>query len=305
MARRVLLHHHLDDSKELKNLLRMICHLYRLRYDHDLRFLESDSLSDLEGVMTNLALQETLFGSKGLQALISSRDTLRELIAFTIEVSLQGPTCDLHKQLVSLIKPEDVIVSTNYDLILDDALRTKKRLDDSSYALPFSRVHDGNDWKKPEESSGSFEFLKLHGSTNWARCIECSTILRTTKYNTFRPLASLECPRCQRTSGLVRLIIPPIQSKEYNDEPYRFLWLQAARKIEDVERVVVLGYRFSPNDMAVEALLHRISARSPAFEIMNNTKDREAITGRIRRIFPGANPRWTGTLPEFFKAYQP
>lgn len=304
MARKVVLSRNLGSSKELQRLLRTICNLYRLRFDSQLNFLESDSLRNLEAVMTNLAYQETLFGARASQFLVSSRDTLRELIALTIQVSLQGPPCRLHKKLASLVKPQDLVLTTNYDHILDEALAALNRMDDLSYALPFHRVHDGRKWKRTREIQGSYEFLKLHGSTNWARCIECSTLLKTSKSFAFRPLVSLACPRCQSAGGIVRLIIPPLQSKEYNEDPYRFLWLHAARRIEEMERIVVLGYGFSTADIALEALLHRIKTKHPIIEIMNNTKDRDSIKEPLRRIFPNVEPKWTLTLSDFLAGYR-
>jgi len=212
--------------------------------------------------------------------------------------------------LAEIISKSDLVLDFNYDLLLDEALRAANKLDDFGYCIEFFRVKENKNWKKPEGKE-TLELFKLHGSLNWLRCIECSAIFLVREPNTpkkrFDPssLAEIQCPRCRATKSLIRLLLPPIQTKEYNVEPYRFLWRHAAQSLKGVRRIAFLGYSFANTDFATRSLLRRISYHASMDRLdvhfMNPNSKPEM---RFKEYFPiTKTPTRTRNLAEFLEFY--
>lgn len=316
MARKVLLDAGAKKGAKdpLKEMLLRICKGRGIKYDDDYDFLESPLLDDLEEVMTDIDVGSTLFESRHVvRGASHPYNVLVELITFTITRALLGDPCPLHRKLAAIIKEDDVVLDFNYDLLMDEALRLEGKLDDSSYGVNFLRVLKDGDWIRPEEQEKStISLLKLHGSFNWLRCTECSSEFLTRNINIRKEaldLASLKemsCPRCSAEGGpMVRLVIPPVQTKEYNLEPYRFLWRSAAQKLKGILRIAFLGYSFSNTDFATKSLLRQIyryvHGRDVRIHVMNPDS---AAEQRATRLFPlSSTPTMTTSLGKFLEFY--
>jgi len=311
MSRKVLLNTKINETSEvaLKGLFEHFCIERGLRYDDDYRFLEDPTLGDLEDAMTDIDIDSALFDKR-----LIIRDykhpygVLVELIASTINRALRGPPCKLHEELALMMQEDDIVVDFNYDLLMDEALRTEHKLNDFGYNVNFFKVFKDDDWRRPEEQDKSLDFLKLHGSLNWLKCVECSSMLLMHDDNTpkdtfdIRFLSKMQCPRCGSDGGnMVRLLLPPIQTKEYDIEPYRFLWMRAAQRLRGIDRIAFLGYSFANTDFATRSLLRRISYYTPIdglkVHFMNPSSEPE---DRFKRIFPKIEtPTRTESLEEF------
>ncbi len=109
----------------------------------------------------------------------ANRERLMAALAATLEestdVSKRGAVpCRHHAALVDALRPQDTIISFNYDCVMDHALRIHgggKWSARHGYALPRpSRVEGYEHWDAqdpPTSASGSIYLLKLHGSLNW------------------------------------------------------------------------------------------------------------------------------------------
>jgi hypothetical protein len=300
-------------EKPLMNLLKRICLMKGLRYNNTYEFLSDSVLDNLEDIMTSIEIHSSLFESRNV--IWNNRhpyNVLVELIAFTISHALKGGLCSSHRELARLMTRDDVIVDFNYDLLLDDALRSEKKLDDYGYEINFARAFQEGNWVKPEEKVRNINILKLHGSFNWLKCIDCSSILLLRDPKIALPkfsvdsLSQIKCPRCDEKGSLKRLIIPPIQTKEYNVEPYNLLWKIASKRISRVSRIAFLGYSFSNTDFATTTLLRQIynyvQVEKLGIHIMNPDRDTET---RLKAILPGIQtPTFTNDLGEFVRFYK-
>lgn len=80
-----------------------------------------------------------------------------------------GPVCKNYSALVADLQKDDVLVTFNWDALLDRALyATGKWSPSDGYGLDFHAIYD-NEWKRPQvaDSHSEHKLLKLHGSTNW------------------------------------------------------------------------------------------------------------------------------------------
>jgi NAD-dependent SIR2 family protein deacetylase len=85
---------------------------------------------------------------------------------------------EYHRQLVqNLIRKEKlretIIVSTNYDILIDNALTLHSHEFGLDYGIDFANATDRS-YSQPEQS---IKLYKLHGSLNWLYCPTCNTIL--------------------------------------------------------------------------------------------------------------------------------
>lgn len=304
-AKLVIGHDRLD-ARKLRPLFQDLHQLYGLQTrDPD---LDASSLDNLEAVMTHLNIKRQLFDSRRYNPEAIPEEVLKELIAYVIIRAQSGPVSSVHRALATKFGPSDTIVDFNYDLLLENAMETEERFDEGGYCLPFYQVVTPAGVRAMEHDQAKMEVLKVHGSLNWARCIECSSLILVTNplwllrlFPSGNP--SLECPRCNRRSSLELMIVPPLQTKEYADNPFRFLWLYSARRIKGITKIVSIGYSFSDNDRAAEALL-RASVGSQArisLEVVNSPTSRTQLEGRYQKVFPNAEIKWFDSLADYVR----
>jgi len=154
--------------------------------------------------------------------------TLIELISFTLLYAQKGPICDKHYNLAKKLNKGDIVISFNYDTILDDALQKAGKLTDSGYLVEFSKVFKNKTWESPEQKESEVNLLKLHGSLNWNRCKRCklnfllksiSVESRLDMFNYLNP----KCIRCD-TNSVELVLIPPLIGKNYHEFGVDYLW---------------------------------------------------------------------------------
>ncbi len=315
MAKKALLSSITEENSKipLRSLFDQICQERGLIYDNNFEFLDDPSFIDLEAVMTEIDTRGSLFENRfTLRDNKHPYNVLVELIAFTLTRAIRGPQCPLHEKLASLIKDGDVIFDFNYDLILDDALKSIGKLTDWSYNVNFFRTLDGQEWRWPSGESASIDFFKLHGSLNWLKCVECSSIFKDdTRYPfdmfTINHISkNLRCPVCGgKSDSIVRLILPPVQTKAYDADPYRLLWRRAAMTTKKIDRIAFLGYSFGNTDFATRSLLRQVCQSTSIGDLrvhfMDKFSDPEE---RFKRFFPQIkNPTRTKSLEQFIEYY--
>ena len=93
-------------------------------------------------------------------------------------------------------------------------------------------------------------------------------------------------PRCSSGENYAkRVIVPPVQSKDYGDRDIAFLWILADSSLKDLSRIVCIGYSFPSLDFDMISLIRRLRARqSKMFEIDFVSPDRKARE-RAERLF--------------------
>jgi hypothetical protein len=304
-AKLVIDHDRLDATR-LRSLFRDLHQLYGLHLRNP--DLGASSLDNLEAVMTHLNMKRQLFDSRRYHPEPTSEEVLKELIAYVIIRAQSGPVSTTHRALARKFAPGDTIVDFNYDLLLENAMAAEGRFDEAGYCLPFYQVVTPDGVRAMEHDQAKMQVLKLHGSLNWGRCIECTSLILIT--NPLRLLRlfpsrepSLECPRCNRKGSLELMIVPPLQTKEYADNPFRFLWLYSERKTIGTDRIVSIGYSFSDNDRAAEALL-RTSVGSQtriSLDVVTTPDSRTQLERRYHKVFPNAEISWFDSLVDYVR----
>lgn len=99
------------------------------------------------------------------------------MIGVVLKDSLQGSTDDLANEFIKNLNNTDVIISTNYDIVIDNALLGKGN---TNYGVQLRRnafpveyadgIRRGGNLLGPLLNQGPIKLLKIHGSLNWLYC---------------------------------------------------------------------------------------------------------------------------------------
>lgn len=218
----------------------------------------------------------------------ANRERLMAALAATLEestdVSKRGAVpCRHHAALVDALRPQDTIISFNYDCVMDHALRIHgggKWSARHGYALPRpSRVEGYEHWDAqdpPTSASGSIYLLKLHGSLNWQLPSpqEAETGRITLKQRLYQQRGT---PRFT--------IIPPEWSKKIDDDANFFaLWRNAERAVRNARTIALVGFSFTPTDSHAESLF-RVALAANKLKTLVIANPSVADRHRIRGIF--------------------
>jgi hypothetical protein len=263
-----------------------------------------DKRLSLEKVMTEISLENEIFlrmppfyGYRQTSKTFDGADRLApliELVAITISKALEGPPCSKHMKLSDSLKTGDVVISFNYDILMDNALRNSRKLTDYGYLVPF---------QKAEDAPSEVTLLKLHGSMNWLHCSYCGSYFLTRSKKMCEWYVSLPrtCPKCNQSNVyLERVIIPPLLTKDYSTQPMEYLWSEAERQLHRAREIVVIGYSFPHTDFATEALfrigLPWTAQRQTRFTVVNPDKN---VFERFSRAFNTPKVEWVNSLDEY------
>ncbi len=152
---------------------------------------------------------------------------------------------------VSRVRDEDSIVSLNYDLIVDNALR--RLVGRTNYHIP---IRNHQFYPSPLHVPGS-GIYKLHGSLNWLYCPVCREIYTTDhRKEGLEALArSVLCEECETPLEVV--LITPTYLKNYGNSFISQLWHKAQQKLQHAEQVVFVGYSLPEADIDLRIFLTR------------------------------------------------
>jgi len=274
--------------EEVRNLIGKIAPLYG-SHENGIGFFKNPSLN-LEDVMTLLDIDNRLFQqvTDPQRQLIESRElrAIKELLVRTLDYALRGPPCEKHMILAQKMKTGDIVLSFNYDLLMDNALYNKGKMTDYGYRMSFFKVSEDGQWIRPDEKSSEVTLLKLHGSLNWIRCGFCgSLLLYRFRKQTLVGAQDFQCPRCLSEEPYARrMIIPPMQSKSYGDRDIAFLWVQADNLLKDISRIVCIGYSFPPSDFDMVSLIRRFRARQNTISEVYFVSPDRAAKKRLEKL---------------------
>jgi hypothetical protein len=295
------------------NTVSLLGNEQRIRQPAYERFIEvlDDKRLSLEKVMTQLSLEREIFlrlppflgfGESEKDNNSDLLAPLIELVTITISKALEGPPCLKHSKLADSLERGDAVISFNYDILMDNALRNSNMLTDSGYLFPLQKVSDNGHWRRPEETTSDVTLLKLHGSMNWLHCINCNSylLMRSGKIGSWDASLPKLCPNCQEPASFERVIIPPVLTKDYSSQPIDYLWRQAGKCVSRARDIVILGYSLPPTDFATEALL-RIALpyslqKKIRFTIVN--RDRKVFE-RFSETFSSSKIEWKSSLEAY------
>lgn len=256
---------------------------------------------NVEEIFTFLDIGEKMFNPRSNYHLAFSK-AKTYLLDYIIPVLAQksdGQYCEYLEVVFETLKPEDTIISFNWDTIADLTLE-RSGSTQKQYDAYIDLLRGGHPTIRKYSRRGLF--LKLHGSINWSTCKNSGC-----KYHE-RPYLKLEKEkRLPRWLDAVRgpcmgcgakdsssFIIPPMSEKALHANSFMHkLWLLAREQLADARQIIFIGYSFPAGDHYVEWLfrqVHFLSTGVPKITIVNPELDdpKSPTAMRYKSIFRSA-----------------
>ena len=212
--------------------------------------------------------------------------------------------CSKHIKLFENMRDNDTVITTNYDLVIDQSLiRIENEGNDEK---PGQHTRMGrlgpllgtpNFWGgvppallKRERQNGFY--LKLHGSLDWLQCPnqgcpnESRFFCRGVENLGKEVHVGLPCRVCGYPLRI--FLVPPVATKRVDDGGrLAFIWNLALRELTSATRIVIIGLSFAPSDFELRWLIRQSTElRQEAVElhVVNPLREhREAAQPRFGR----------------------
>ncbi|MDG6228702.1 MAG: SIR2 family protein [Candidatus Thermoplasmatota archaeon] len=232
-----------------------------------------------ESLSKNYLFEDVLEIKKDMIFLIST--VIKKTIEESTNPDILKPSRIFIEKLHELYKRNiDVsIISTNYDIIMDNALleiiqssnyqiRLRKNIFwNPKKKLEQVKVHSNEHWTyqggnathEGTLNEGKIPFLKLHGSLNWFYCPKCDELDITIGRKGANELAGdhdkFICVNRFCTSNYQPLIVTPTMLKLYDNSFLQQLWVEAERTLSKSDEIIFIGYSLDPADHHIRSLL--------------------------------------------------
>jgi hypothetical protein len=185
----------------------------------------------------------------------------------------------LTDRFVATLRSDDVVLTTNWDLLLDRALDRRWGTTPADYGTSVI-LRGGAGRHRPRPP-----LLKLQGSLGWLHCRRCHRMYA-------HPRRIVEA-HCQCSFALDKLIITPTWLKGYANLHLQNVWAEALRRLADCAQWIFAGYSLPHDDIHVRTLLlkaQRMRAEhAGAPQVVVVTSDESAILrARYARLFSRA-----------------
>jgi SIR2-like domain len=265
--------------------------------------VETLSLIDL-AIAQEASFGEHLTGA----ALLGVRNEMTRAIAFGVKEAGLRRQPKMTRKLIQRMKPDDVVISTNWDVLVERAITYFERKANPRRALQETTIDFGAvdartvSWRgkdRPLAATGRRKVLKLHGSLNWFYCARCGELYA----NVDLPwILDPEHPRpdadyCHCGVPLRNIMIAPSYVKEYGNAHLQSVWRHATKQLRDADRWVFIGYSLPSDDYHIRGMLLRaLSAKldcsrrnqRPPIDVVSHGAD-DALVGRYSDLFRRAS----------------
>jgi len=281
-------------------------HAEAIRYTRQVMSLEEqvgegrwNSLS-LEQVLTHIDLEMEFLSpsSRDWITRLSARNDLIDYVYRILGLCTMRRYGKYSRRLVSNLQPDDSLITFNWDLLIDqefNLLKTLKHYDDF-----LARVNGTFEKDYRNINVGTGLYFKLHGSLNWFQCTNdnCPSAKKLLLNNDTQLCLDLMafgsswgiCPQCGNKTK--PLLVPPILGKPVKENwIIRSTWGLARRALQDAEKVVVVGFSFTPSDFFAEWLLRSTCGSIPGKTFIVNPccqkgVPEEEFKKRMKSVFP-------------------
>jgi len=188
-------------------------------------------------------------------------------------------TCDFHRRILLNLWLQDVVISFNYDLVIERAMKALPRFS----SVPFGAWLYGFS-NRPRQWLGPTVY-KMHGSFNWR--------MPETDGDNFG-VRTRGWPELENAPGFTRFkkmgtsfpIFLPFWDKRIEADPWREIWFRAMKRLEDCHSVIVWGYSLPPTDVKAQ-LVFQLALADRVFDLCVIDPSSQ-VRDRWRAMFPDA-----------------
>jgi hypothetical protein len=212
--------------------------------------------------------------SFGYDEILEVRDSIvflmRKLIQESVEKHSDRSLADEFVVKVSALGDNVTMATTNYDIIVDNALyrkagscnygiRLRSIINPASVFPPLPLI----DQVPGPLNLGRIPLLKIHGSLNWLWCPKCDEIDLVLGEKATIDTSRQRCANWYCTENYQPLLVTPTMFKAYDVQHLSSLLRLFAKAVEQATHIVFIGYSFPDADYLVRSVLTRGLSRNP------------------------------------------
>ena len=200
------------------------------------------------------------------------RNNLLSLLIRELDKSLKSIKKRTHNIFINKLKEtRSTIISTNYDIVIDNALYNEMR--NYNYGTKIRHIVSGEygadeGLRRPmlfmpgvSFNAGELSLLKIHGSLNWLYCPKCDEVdVSIGEKGVIKTLTGLYCSNKDCTSKYQPLLITPTMFKDYENRVIKETWDLAEEKLSNSDWLVFIGYSLPEEDYYIRCLLLKARA---------------------------------------------
>ena len=249
--------------------------------------LPRDYWRSFERSFYTLQLKAYLSDKFGVDRPFETDDRIVTDFAFCVHALLRkahGKTskCDFHEAILSVLEPSDTVLSFNYDLVVERALKGIALRDSISFGQWIYGFGASRTRRLPL-------ILKLHGSSNWRFESSDGNGLDRLHVRTKRWEDLDKAPGYTRIATRDTTAFPiflPFWDKRIEEKPWVNLWSSALAQLSSAKNVLVWGYSLPPTDIKAYVLFDLgLSEREMNLCVVDPSPETRA---RWRNFFPKA-----------------
>jgi SIR2-like domain len=208
-----------------------------------------------------------IYGNRGRKRKPGIRREIEDFLRLTFGIltSIESfvPPDNLYRHLARSLNTNDVIITLNYDTLLDAALLQRGWNPINGYGLTGGAKKIR--WEVPgrvaSDALRGVSLLKLHGSLNWYVRGNYGNLQRVFDNKPSKVIASVR-PRINEMDGFIRQIIPPIHGKFFRHSHWRRLWELAFNALITSDVLAVVGCSLAETDFHLSGMLgHAVATR--------------------------------------------
>lgn len=270
------------------------------------------TLEDIYTPIDRSISENTSFRQFTVKELTELRDIINRLIILAVRNSIdinkksQKNIEVFAKYLIKLGKKKlndehddaVAVITTNWDIMLDNYIHNLMSEDPKPKGLEFSGVVDyccyisslepNDESIKPGlyalgKGRYNVKLLKLHGSLNWMQCPRCQRLYVKfyKRFNGGYIFDEKFCRHCdtnfgtkEETSNLLTTnLIMPTFLKNLNNIQNKLIWQNAGIELSEASKIVFLGYSLPQADFEFKQLLSRMIRKDAIIETVLIEKD--------------------------------
>lgn len=171
----------------------------------------------------------------------------------------------LEKFITPILEHQDEskvsIITTNYDLSIDEAFSEQMHHNELDYGIPYRTLdHQGALVMPPVKPL--LRYYKLHGSLNWLKCELCGQYYihpgGVTTYQAFREkIDHNNTCICNDWLKLKIVLVAPSLVRDIRDSNLLQIWKAAIEAIRTADRLIFVGYSLPGEDLAIKSVIMR------------------------------------------------
>jgi hypothetical protein len=224
-------------------------------------------------------------------------------------LTTEQDACSVHKRLFEQLSQQDSIITLNYDLVADRALKQIESGDSHESLRRNSRMEKmlrligqatyvGGTAPFLGKSALEWGFyLKLHGSLDWIYCSnpDCANNVHLYPLKDERTVETVEGAPCKLCGTALQIyLVPPVAAKRLQDRGrLAFLWNLALREIAGAHDLALIGISFAPSDFELRWLMKQALAVQTSRELhihLVNPKPEDRVTAK--KTIPNVDAVW-------------